>query len=315
MVYNISMITQIFIFTAAILVVMRGAMLSTKYAALLARSFHLSQYTVGFIVVAIISILPETFIALNAALEGVPEFGFGMLIGSNVADLTLIVALITLYARRPLHVESKILVSHALYPFLLLIPIVLGLDGHLSRVEGAALMIAGLVFYILTLKHTSGAEAKSEPRARRARDILLLILGIALLLIGAHFTVSAASALALMWGVSPVLIGMLIVGLGTTIPELSFSIHAIKHAHDSLALGDVLGTVLADATIVVGLLALLSPFTFPTTIIYVAGVFMVSAAFILFSFMRSGRMVTSKEAFVLIVFWLTFVLIECIVNL
>jgi len=265
--------------------------------------------------VAIISILPETFIALNAALEGVPEFGFGMLIGSNVADLTLIVALITLYARRPLHVESKILVSHALYPFLLLIPIVLGLDGHLSRVEGAALMIAGLVFYILTLKHTSGAEAKSEPRARRARDILLLILGIALLLIGAHFTVSAASALALMWGVSPVLIGMLIVGLGTTIPELSFSIHAIKHAHDSLALGDVLGTVLADATIVVGLLALLSPFTFPTTIIYVAGVFMVSAAFILFSFMRSGRMVTSKEAFVLIVFWLTFVLIECIVNL
>ncbi len=308
------MITQIFIFTVAILAVMRGAMLSTKYASLLARSFHLSQYTVGFIVVAIISILPETFIALNAALEGVPEFGFGMLIGSNVADLTLIVALITLFARRPLHVESKILVSHTLYPFLLLIPIVLGLDGHLSRVEGAALIIAGLVFYALTLKHTSGAEAKNEPRTRRMRDVLLLILGIALLLIGAHFTVAAASSLALMWGVSPVLIGMLVVGLGTTIPELSFSLHAIKHANDSLALGDVLGTVLADATIVVGILALLAPFTFPTTIIYVAGVFMVSAAFILFSFMRSGRMVTSKEAFVLIVFWLTFVLIECIVN-
>ena len=108
---------------------------------------------------------------------------------------------------------------------------------------------------------------------------------------------------------------MLIVGLGTTMPELFFSLKAVKSHHDSLAVGDVLGTVLADATIVVGILALMNPFAFPTTIIYVAGVFMVGAAFILFSFMRSGKSVTGKEAFALIVFWLTFIAVESIINI
>ncbi len=309
------MIIQLCIFIFALLCIVRGATLSTKYASLIARSFHLSQYTVGFIIVAVISILPETFIALNAALEGVPEFGFGMLLGSNVADLTIIIALITLIARRPLRVESKILVSHALYPFLLLIPIVLGLDGHLSRVDGMALIIAGLVFYGITLKHTTGVGGRTAVRPQKMLDALFLILGIALLLLGAHFTVSSATSIAGILGISPVLIGMLVVALGTSIPELSFSIHAMKHEHDSLALGDVLGTVLADATVVVGLLALINPFAFPTTIIYVAGVFMVSSAFILFSFMRSGKIITHRESFALAVFWLTFIIVESIVNL
>jgi cation:H+ antiporter len=310
------MFTQIFIFVVALLVVMRGATIATTYAGLLATSFKLSQYTVGFIVVAVISILPETFIALNAAFEGIPSFGFGMILGSNVADLTLIIALIVFIARRPLKVESKILKNHALYPFLLLLPIILGFDGYLSRPEGGALIVAGIVFYYLTLRHASGSTpVPIEKKADRFKDTLFILLGVALLLIGSHFTVSSASNIALMSGVSPVLIGMLIVGLGTTMPELFFSLEAVRHNHDALAIGDILGTVLADATIVIGILALLAPFAFPTTIIYVAGVFMVSAAFILFSFMRSGKVITGKEAFVLLVFWLTFILIECIITL
>lgn len=310
------MLTQLFIFSVALFLVMRGATIATKYSGLIAASFRLSQYTVGFIVVAVISILPETFIALNAALEGIPEFGFGMILGSNVADLTLIIALITFFARRTLHVESKILKSHALYPFLLLIPIVLGLDGYLSRTEGGALIIAGIIFYYLTLRHAhSNQNMPTEKKADRLKDVLFVILGIALLLIGAHFTVSSASTIASLLGVNPILIGMLVVGLGTTIPELFFSLKAVRHNHDALAIGDILGTVLADATIVIGVLALIAPFSFPTTIIYVAGVFMVSAAFILFSFMRSGKVITSKEAFALFIFWITFILIECIINL
>lgn len=309
-------ITQLFIFAVSLFIVMRGATLATKYSGLLATSFRLSQYTVGFIVVAVISILPETFIALNAGFKGISSFGFGMILGSNVADLTLIIALIVFFSKRPLRIESKILKNHALYPFLLLLPIILGFDGYLSRPEGGALIIAGIVFYYLTLRHASnGSSVPYEKKADRKKDMLFVLLGIALLLLGSHFTVTSASYIASVSGISPVLIGMLVVGLGTTIPEFFFSLKATKHNHDALAIGDILGTVLADATIVIGILALLSPFAFPTTIIYVAGVFMVASAFILFSFMRSGKVITGKEAFALFVFWLTFVLIECIVNL
>lgn len=309
------MITQLFIFTVALALVMRGATWATRYAAQLAESFHLSQYVVGFLVIAVISILPETFIAVNAGLTGTPEFGFGMLLGSNVADLTIVIAIITFFAHRPLKIESKILKSHALYPFLLLLPIVLGLDGYLSRPEGGALMLAGAVFYYLTLRRKGDAPVPVGKKVGRKRDIFFLILSIAILLFGAHFVVTSSSAIALMVGISPVLIGMLIVGLGTIVPETFFALKATKARHDSLAIGDVLGTVLADATIVVGLLALITPFTFPSTIIYVAGVFMVASSFILFSFMRSGRVITGKEAFALLVLWLTFVSIETIINI
>ncbi len=307
------MLLNIFILGASLYMVVQGAMLAIRYATELARGYRLSTYTVGFIVVAVISILPETFISITAALSGMPSFGLGMLLGSNVADLTLVFAGVILLSRRSLKVEYKILKEHTLYPFILLFPIVLGLDGHLSRPEGGALVMVGIIFYYLALRRGL-IEESSAVTGSMVKPWIFLLLSMGLLLVGAHYTVDSATSLATSLGVSSVLIGMLIVGLGTTLPEFIFSLKAVKSNKDSLAIGDILGTVLADATIVVGILALINPFVFPKVIIYVAGVFMVAAAFILFSFMRSGRIITSKEAFVLIVFWITFALIESIVN-
>ena len=107
---------------------------------------------------------------------------------------------------------------------------------------------------------------------------------------------------------------MLIIGVGTTMPELFFSLSAVKKNHDSLAIGDILGTVLADATIVVGILSLISPFSFPLKIIYSTGIFMVLSSFLLFYFMRSGKTITKKESYLLFSFWLIFVFVEIILN-
>jgi cation:H+ antiporter len=308
------MFNNLFIFILALFLVIKGATLATKYAALLAESYRLSKYTVGFIIIAVISILPETFISINAALEGIPEFGLGMLFGSNIADLTLIFAIIILVAGRGLKIESKILKNYKVYPFLLLLPLVLGLDGHYSRLEGIALIIAGAVFYYVALKNGIDGTIPFKNGTSRLKSFLMLVFSMAVLLTGAHFTVTSATSLASYLGVSPILIGMLIVGLGTTMPELFFSLKSVNKKDDSLAVGDLLGTVLADATIVVGILALVSPFEFPKKIIYVTGVFMVVASFMLFRFMRSGRRLTKAEAYMLFSFWLTFVLIEFIVN-
>lgn len=294
--------------------VIKGATLATRYAARLAESFRLSKYTVGFIVVAIISILPETFIAINSALAGIPSFGLGVLFGSNVADLTLVFTLIIFTVGRGVKVESKILKNHVAYPFLLLLPIILGFDGYFSRLEGLALIVTGAVFYFVALRSGTDGHVVPSDGFKRPKNFFLLLFSMGILLAGAHFTVSSATALASLWGVSPILIGMLVVGLGTTLPEFFFSLKSVRSRADALAIGDILGTVLADATVVVGILALLSPFSFPQKIIYVAGSFMVAAAFVLFHFMRSGRSISKKEAYLLFVFWLSFVLVEFIVN-
>lgn len=308
------MLNNLFIFVVALFMVIRGATWATVYATRIAESFRLSKYAVGFIIIAVISILPETFISISAALSGIPSFGLGMLFGSNIADLTLIFAMIVLFAGREIKVESKILKNHVIYPFLLLLPLILGFDGHFSRVEGVALIVAGGIFYYIALRNGADETVATGDRQNRLKHIALLGIGMAVLLIGSHFTVTAAAALAGAWGVSPIFIGMFIVALGTTMPELFFSLRAVKKQDDSLAVGDLLGTVLADATIVVGILALVAPFSFPQKIIYITGAFMVTASFILFQFMRSGRSLARREAWMLVAFWLLFIFVEFFSN-
>ncbi len=310
------MLTNIFLLAMSLALVIKGATLATTYAERLSMSFPISRYTIGFIVVAIISILPETFIGITAALQGTPEFGLGVLFGSNVADLTLIFAIIIFFSRHSLKAEAKILRNHIAYPAMLALPLVLGLDGFYSRVEGAALIIAGAAFYFVILREGACRDCVVPAYTEdRVKNFSLLIFSMALLLIGAHFTVVSATAVATLLGVSPILIGMLIVGLGTTLPELFFSLSSAKKKDDSLAIGDVLGTVLADATVVVGIIAVIHPFAFPLKIIYVTGACMLVAAFILFRFMRSGKTLTAREGKLLFLFWVAFVCIELAVNL
>ncbi|MFA5127046.1 MAG: sodium:calcium antiporter [Patescibacteria group bacterium] len=308
------MLQNLLILAVALFFVIKGAVLATKYAARLAKNFQLSKYVVGFIVVAIISILPETFIAINASLSGLPAFGLGTLFGSNVADLTLVFAIIIWLSGRNIKIESRILKNNIIYPFLFIIPLVLGFDGHYSRLEGATLIIAGIIFYYFAFKNSHQKTEKVKDADHPYKNSLLLIFSMAILLVGSHFTVISATDLAQNLGVTPILIGMLIVGIGTTMPEMLFSLQAVRRHNDSLAVGDILGTVLADATVVVGIIALIQPFFFPIKIIYVTGVFMLLATFALSYFMHTGKVISKKEAFLLLGFWLIFVLTEYLVN-
>lgn len=308
------MLQNIIILSISLILIVKSAIWATKYAVLLSENFQLSKYVIGFIVVAIISILPETFISINAALEGAPAFGLGTLFGSNVVDMTLVIAIIIALSGKNIKIESKILKNSLVYPFLFLIPIILGLDGYYSRLEGAALITAGIIFYYFGFKNNPGEAPKIKNDHNSRKNFILLLLSMGILLLGAHFTVSSATSLAANLGVSPILIGMLIVSIGTTIPELLFSLQAVKQNNESLAIGDIWGTVIADATIVVGLLAVINPFAFPQKIIYITGSLMFLAACLLSFFMRTHQKISKQEALLLFIFWISFVMIEYLLN-
>jgi len=308
------MIENLLIFAFSLFLVIKGATLATKYSVKLAENFHLSKYIVGFIVVAFISILPETLISINSAIEGIPEFGLSTLFGSNVADLTLIFGILIVYAGRGIKIESKILKDIRLYPFFLLLPLIFGLNGSYSRIEGVALILAGSLFYYLVFKNGVEVSERLHNGNGKYKNFLLLLVAMAMLLVGSHFIVTSATVLAYTLKITPILIGMLVVSLGTIMPELFYSLKSIKKKNEGLAIGDILGTVLADATIVVGILALISPFSFPVKIIYVTGVFMMVASLILLKFMLSGRVISKKEGYMLLVFWVCYVIIEFLIN-
>ncbi len=288
--------------------------MATKYSAKLAENFHLSKYIVGFVIIAFISIIPETLISINAAIAGIPEFGLGTLFGSNVADLTLIFAILIIYAGRGIRIESKILKNVRLYPFFLFLPLLFGLNGSYSRVEGVALILAGSLFYYLVFKNGMEVSERLHNGDGKYKNFLLLLVAMAMLLVGSHFTVTSATDLAHTLKISPILIAMLVVSLGTTMPELFYSLKSVKKKDDGLAIGDIMGSVLADATIVVGILAVISPFSFPVKIIYITGAFMVVASLVLLSFMKSGRKISRKEGFMLLAFWVIYALTEFIMS-
>jgi cation:H+ antiporter len=310
------MINDIFILITSLFLLIKGATLATKYSGHLAENFNLSKYTISFIIVAVISIIPETFIAINSALVGNPSFGLATLFGGNIADLTLVFfIIIILSGRNNLKIESKILKNHTAYPFILLVPILLGLNGHFSRVEGLTLIIIGIIFYYIAFKNGDNQELLPiDKNNNKYKNSLLLVFSMIILLVGSHFTVTSAVGLAGYLKINSILIGMFIVGLGTVLPELFYSLKAVKKRDDSLAIGDILGTVLADSTIVIGILALIRPFNFPQKIVYITGVFMVTASFILFRFMKTDRVITKKEAYSLLIFWILFIIVEFLIN-
>ena len=303
------MLLNLLILLTAIFVIIKASDFAIIYSSKLAEGFRLSKYTIGFLIVAVISILPEMMIAINSALDNVPAFGLGALYGSNVADLSLVFALVIFFSQRNLKVESKIIKTRFLHIGIMAIPLILGLNGYYSRVEGIFLIMVGLCFYLYVLKNNSyKAEVKREPFAYK--NLFWLLISMGLLLLGANFAVEYGVKLASNLQISPVFVGMFIVGLGTVLPELMFSLRAARNHHDQLALGDILGTVIADATIVVGLIAVINPFSFSRRLVYVTGFFMFLAIILLFSFMKSDRKLTKKEAFLLLLFYISFIIAE-----
>ncbi|MDO8667774.1 MAG: hypothetical protein Q7K35_01600 [bacterium] len=300
----------------ALLLVVKSADYAIRYSARLALGLKWSKYTVGFTIIAAISVLPETLIAVSSALQNIPSFGLGTLLGSNVADLSLVFALVVLITGRDLKVESQFLKNRLYYTGILAIPIIFGLNGYYSRLEGVSLIVIGLLFYAFVLKKSRGDNNSSLSKIQLTatlKNLGFLILSLAALLLGAYLTVKFSVISAKALGISPVFIA-LIIGMGTCLPELSFSIKAAKRNHENLALGDILGTVITDATIIIGILSVIQPFAFDQKIIFITGLFMFFAIILLSYFMKTGKVLTKLESLFLLLFYLLFVLTEFAVG-
>lgn len=300
-------------FCLALLVVVKSVDYAIRYSTRVANHFGLSKHVVGFLIIAGISVLPETVISLMAAATNEPAFALGTLFGSNVADLSLIFGIIILLAPRQLKISSTILYNVRYYTLVLAIPLLLGIDGYYSRVDGLILLLVGFGFHIWVVLRGQVRGDKTHTDYSTS-DLFKLIFSLAVLILCSQFTVQFGVGFANDLGIKPVLIGLFLVALGTTLPELLFSLRAVRHNHTGLALGDMMGTVMTDATIVVGLVALLNPFHFPERIIFVTGSFMLVASVLLVYNMKTGRVLSKREGLGLLLFYIAFVLTEVYLN-
>jgi len=299
-----------------LLVLIRCAGYSIRYSSRLAKILHFPEFIISFCIIALISVFPEATISIMSAFRGQPELGLGTLLGSNVADLTLVFGIVALFSSKGIKVKSKILKNNYLYLILLLFPLILGFDGNLSRIDGIILVGLGIIFFAIIYSEREKFHKKINPNKRYHffKNLFLLIFSLTILLLSSFLTVKYAVNFAYDIKLPVILIGITILALGTCLPELIFSIRAVKKNHDGLALGDILGTVITDSTIILGIVALISPFEYNPYNMYMTGGSMVLAGIVTTMFMKSDREISKKEGILLIFVYIAFVFAEFMIN-
>ncbi|OGJ16899.1 hypothetical protein A3K73_00475 [Candidatus Pacearchaeota archaeon RBG_13_36_9] len=309
-------IFNLVLFLVFLTVLIKCAAYAIRYSSRLAKILRFPEFVVSFFVIALISAFPEATVSIISAINGEPELGLGTLLGSNVADLTLVFGIVALFSSRGIKVKSKILKNSFFYLILLLFPLILGFDGRLSKIDGAALILSGSLFFFHTYIESKRFHKKfnNTKKGSFIKNFILLLLSLAVLLGSAYFTVKFAVNFAYDINLSPILIGITILAVGTCLPELIFSIRAVKKNHDDLALGDILGTVITDATILLGIVALISPFSYNPLNIYTLGGAMFLACFLVIIFMKSEKSISKTEGVLLLLGYVAFVIAEFFIN-
>lgn len=309
-------VLNLIFFVGSLFLLGKAAGYATVASTRLARIFHLSEFVISFFVISIISVLPESAISIISAFKGIPEFGLGTLLGSNVVDLTLVLGIIALFSRKGVKIKSQILQKDFFYLTLLMFPLILGWDGQISRTDGIILIVSGSLFFF-TLTIESSIFRKKMALLKSGlfyKNLFTVIASIVAVGVTAYFTLLSSVVFAAEVGIPSVVVGLLMVSIGTCLPELFFSIASLKSNHEELALGNILGTVIIDATIILGFVALIAPISFERIILYSTGISMFIAAALVIVFIRIEKVLTKVEGIYLLLFFMLVTFVEILVN-
>ena len=291
------MVYLLFLLGFALLV--KGADLLVDGAASFARRFDVSEFAIGMTVVAFGTSTPELFVTLIAGIEGNPDIAVGNVVGSNIANTLLILGVAALI--NPLAVSRGMVWREM--PFGLLASCGLLLVAGDTYFDGAAQGVVGradglllLSFFSIfiyysasTAQRVKGMEELSPARGTSVvRELALLAAGLAGLVLGGKWIVDGAVALARTFGMSEALVGLTVVAVGTSLPELATSAVAARKGNADLALGNVLGSNIFNIYFVLGVTAVVRPLPFRAENA-VDVIAMIGANLLLFAAVFSGR--------------------------
>ena len=267
-----SLMTFVYLIAGLVLLV-AGAEVLVRGAAKLAAQFGISPLVIGLTVVAFGTSAPETAVSVQAALNGSGDIAIGNVLGSNIANVLLILGITALVAplivsRQLIRLDVPLMIGASLVTY------ALAWDGSLSRLDGALLfsgVVAYTLFLIISSRKESAANAADdefakefgldEPAKPHASLINggLVIVGLVLLVAGSNFLVEGAVILARALGLSELVIGLTVIAIGTSLPELATSVMAAIRGERDIAVGNIVGSNIFNLLCVLGLASLVSP--------------------------------------------------------
>jgi len=299
---------------ACIILIFSGIYL-VKSLTKIARFLGISEFSAAFIIMAFATSIPELFIGVASALAGSPDLSLGNIIGANIINLTLVSGIIILSAGE-IKFKSKRIGADVYFMLgSLLLMIVLYIIGReLSRIDGLIL----LVWFSM---HTFGILRKRRRYKEKLKNgeengisnfywLLIFLLALVGLFISSNIAAKSAVAIAVDWNLSKMMIGLFLLAIVTTLPELIFGLSASKMKHKEMAVGDQIGSVVTNTALILGVVALIHPIQAEFMPFLISSIFMFVSAFIFVTFIKSGGKLEKYEGISLILIYVLFVIFQ-----
>jgi cation:H+ antiporter len=311
-------ITQIIIFLIGLGVLSWSADKFVYGASALAKNFGVSPMMIGLTIVAMGSSAPEIVVSATASFNGNPNTAVGNALGSNITNIALVLGLTALF--KPLLVSSTTLKREL--PVLLIVTLIAVYflsDNVLSQIEGVTL-ITLFVLVLAVMAWLSFRVDKNDPLIAETEDeipnnvptksaIMWVVVGLIMLPLSAHFLVESAVYMARFFGVSDLVIGLTIIALGTSLPELAASIAGVRKGEDDLALGNIIGSNIFNILAVLAMPGLIIPGILDANASTRDSYVMLGLTILLFIFcfnLRGTRQINRYEGGVLVLAFLTY---------
>lgn len=318
------MILPFILLMIGLVVLFLGSQLAIGGFENIARHFGLSHLFIGLTVVAIGTSLPEIGVSVVGAIDilagldvsAVSGIVVGNTIGSFLNQLTIIMGIVGLVGlmsitKRELKREGTMLILS-----IILFSLV-AWDLKITPLEGVAVTLAYLLYLIylvrqeVRFKSTLKVEGE-RPKMHLIKDLLMILIGMGALLLAAEFVVEGSVQLAELWSVPTSVAGLLIVSLGTGLPELTLAITALRRGATGIAVGDMIGSNICDILFSLGAGAMISGFTVEPVLLFFDTPFMFLVAFLVIGLFLRNMRLERKEALVLILVYVSYVLLKLI---
>ncbi|MDP2767525.1 MAG: calcium/sodium antiporter [Candidatus Methanoperedens sp.] len=303
------MTLDLLLFLISIPIIIKSSDIFTEGASKLAKMLGVSDFIIGITIVALGTSLPELASDTYASYIDHGQIAVGDIIGSNITNIALILGLTCVI--KPLAIKHTEIYSGRIHLLILtLASAFLLASGGIGRIGGAAFIIA----YIFYLRHAINTyrEMGVETIGKDGfiKNIFEMLIGLTGILIGAYFLVNSIIGLSMAFGVSEYLIALLLMAIGTSLPELFVSVSAARKGYMTMALGNIIGSNVANILWVLGAATIIRPIKIDPELIFVQLIFMLLLSVLLIIFKSSGYVIDRREGAVFLVIYVVFVLVS-----
>lgn len=261
---------QILLLAAGFVLLIKGADWFVDGSSAIAAKFGIPQLVIGLTIVAMGTSAPEAAVSISAAFKGNADITIGNILGSNILNILIILGLSSVIV--PLAV-GKSTIRYEI-PFTIGITgilLLLGLDGAIGHIDGViliALFAAYLTYLFIMAKKDKDNQGEEIKQLSVPKSLIGIVLGLAMIILGSNLTVDAASFIAKAMGLSERFIGLTIVALGTSLPELFTSVSAARKGNADIAIGNIVGSNVFNILFVVGLSSIIIPVPFAANFVF-----------------------------------------------